>query len=180
MVGSSRNSRSGSPASAQASDSRCFWPPDSLPTQLRALALELDDLQQLVDRPAAAIERAEQAQRLLDRQLLAELRFLQLDAEPLPQLAARRVRQRSPSTSTSPASGASSPSRISIVVVLPAPFGTEQAEALAAPHVQRQPVHRDDVAVAFLESVTLHREFVHAVSVSAGGPRLKRRLERPG
>ena len=38
VVGSSRNSRSGSPTSAQATASRCFCPPDSLPYQASRLS----------------------------------------------------------------------------------------------------------------------------------------------
>ena len=41
VVGSSRNSSSGSPTSAQATASRCFCPPESCPTQASALLLEL-------------------------------------------------------------------------------------------------------------------------------------------
>ena len=87
------------------------------------LALELDEPQQLGHVAAAPVERAEQPQRLLDRQLVGQLRFLQLDAEPLPQLVLVASPSAGRALRTSPASGASSPSRISMVVVLPAPFG---------------------------------------------------------
>jgi hypothetical protein len=84
VVGSSRNSSSGSPTSAQASDRRCF-----------CLLLEPDDLQSLGDRQAARIEAAKKRQHLLDLQLVGELRLLELDpqartqgkAVPLPPLA---------------------------------------------------------------------------------------------
>ena len=169
VVGSSRNSRSGLPASAHASDSRCFWPPESLPTRLAALALELDDLQQLVDRAAAAIERAEQAEHLLDRQLLAELRLLQLNAEPLPDLPLVRAPAEAEHLDLAGV-GREQPLENLDRRRLAGAVRAEQAEALAALHVQRQPVHGDDVAVALFESVTSHREVVHGVSVSAGGP----------
>src|SRR5688572_10908314 len=42
----------------------------------RALALETDDAHQLVDGGALLIERAEDLENLVDRQLLRELRFL--------------------------------------------------------------------------------------------------------
>ena len=47
-----------------------------------------------------------------------------------------------------PPSGARRPSRISTVVVLPAPFGPEQAEDLAAGDVEVDAVDGDEVAVA--------------------------------
>ena len=69
------------------------------------------------------IERSEQPQRLCDGQLVGQLRFLQLDAEPRPQ----RTRRRGPTAGRAPRRRrrrrAASPSRISMVVVLPAPFG---------------------------------------------------------
>src|SRR6188474_185793 len=48
-----------------------------------SLALQLDDPNQLVDRPPARVKGAKQAERLLHRQLVPELCFLKLDAEPL-------------------------------------------------------------------------------------------------
>ena len=59
--------------------------------------------------------------------------------------AVGRRRRRGPSPA--PPSGARSPSRISTVVVLPAPFGPEQAEDLAGRDVEVDPVDREDVAV---------------------------------
>ena len=113
----------GLPASAHASASRCFWPPDSLPTQLARLRFELHDREQLLDRAAPVVERAEQAQGLLDGELVRRAAFPGAGCRAAG--AARRSSRRHvmPSTSTSPASGGSRPSRISIVVVLPAPFG---------------------------------------------------------
>ena len=147
VVGSSRNSRSGSPASAQASDSRCFWPPDSLPTQLVALALELDEREQLVDRLPAIVERPEQAQRLLDRQLVGELRLLQLDAEALAQLALVALPAQ-PEHFDLARIGRQQPFEDLDRRRLPGAVRTEQPEALAALHVERQAVDGDDVAVA--------------------------------
>ena len=57
------------------------------------------------------------------------------------------VSHRMPSTSTSPESRAVRPSQISIVVVLPAPFGPEQPEALAGRHLEVEAAHGDDVLV---------------------------------
>ena len=59
--------------------------------------------------------------------------------------------QRRPSTSTSPASGASRPSRISTVVVLPAPLGPSRPKHSPRAHLEVEPVHGDDVVVALHE-----------------------------
>ena len=85
VVGSSRNSRSGSLTSAHATARRCFWPPESLPTQLRRFASSSTISSTSVDRRALPVERSEEPDDLLDGELLVELRLLQLDAEPLPQ-----------------------------------------------------------------------------------------------
>ena len=62
--------------------------------------------------------------------------------------ASAPVATSTPSTVACPPSGARRPSRISTVVVLPAPFGPEQAEDLAAGDVEVDAVDRDEVAVA--------------------------------
>ena len=69
---------------------------------------------------------------------------------------ARSVCQRRPRTSTSPASGASSPSRISIDVVLPGAVRSEQAEAFAALHIEVEAVDGGHVAVALDDAATAH------------------------
>ena len=55
-----------------------------------------------------------------------------------------------PRISTSPEVGVSRPSRISMVVVLPAPFGPEQTEALAGQDVEIQSADRLDLSVVGL------------------------------
>ena len=70
-----------------------------------------------------AVEAAEQRQRLADGELFGEPGLLQRDADPLADLGVVRLPQRRPRTSTSPDVASSSPSRISMVVVLPAPLG---------------------------------------------------------
>lgn len=72
---------------AHATASRCRWSPDSLATPAPALAVELDQPEHVVDRPPARVERAEQPQGLDDRQLVVQLRFLEVNAEPRPQRA---------------------------------------------------------------------------------------------
>src|SRR4051812_33041030 len=56
------------------------------PDPAAAFALERDDVEQLTDLPSAPVKGPEQAQHLLDRQLVAELCLLQMDAEPFAQL----------------------------------------------------------------------------------------------
>ena len=123
-VGSSRNSRSGSPTSAQATDSRCFCPPDSLPTQLPSLALELDEPRAARrldgrDRRTTGSSRSVSSTVSLSASCVSwswmPSRCAQLALVALPS-AARAPRRR-------PSRASSRPSRISMVVVLPAPFG---------------------------------------------------------
>ena len=59
--------------------------------------------------------------------------------------------QRSPSTSTSPASGSVSPSQISIVVVLPAPFGPSRPKHSPGRHLEVEAVDGDDVLVGLAQ-----------------------------
>ena len=150
VVGSSRNSRSGSPTSAHASASRCFCPPDNVLDPRAALLLELHQRDDLVGRRAAVEEAAEQAQRFDDRQLVGELRLLQLDAQPLTQ------RQR--------VGGPPQPEHLDVAGVrLRQPFADldrrrlagavrpQQAEAFAGAHVQLDAVDGDDVLVGLAE-----------------------------
>ena len=156
VVGSSRNSRSGSPTSAHATARRCFCPPDSLPTQLPALRLELDHREHLVDRRAAVVERPEQRDDLFDGELVAELRLLELDTEPLPQrvvvgapahaedldVAGVRLDQAFEDLDGGRLAGAVRP---------------EQAEALPCPHLEIEAGHGDDVAVSLVQAAAHER-----------------------
>src|SRR6185369_16555128 len=56
-----------------------------LPDARTALLAELHEVDHLVHAPAARIEAAEQPHGLLHRELVGELRLLELDAEPLAQ-----------------------------------------------------------------------------------------------
>ena len=120
-----------------------------------ALAFELDDLQQIVDRPSAVVERSEQAERLLDGQLVGELRLLQLDAEALPQLRVVRPPAQ-PEHLHLARIGLQEPFEDLDRGGLAGAVRTEQSEAFAALHSQRQAVDGDDVAVAFVERVAAH------------------------
>ena len=145
VVGSSRKSSSGPPTSAQASASRCFCPPESVPTRARALLAELHQRDHLVDRRALMIEAAKQRQRFRDRRACPRAAFPAAGCRAAG--AARRSRcfHVRPSTCTSPESGSVRPSQISIVVVLPAPFGPSRPKHSPARHVEVDAVDGDDV-----------------------------------
>ena len=128
------------------------------------LALEGDDLEQLTNLAAAAVERPEQAEHLFDGQLVAELRLLQVDAEPFPQLTLARRPCESENLDVSPVRREETLEDLDRRR-FPGPVRTEETKALATPDVQRQTGHGDDVTVAFLEIVTLHRQVMHEVSL---------------
>ena len=137
MVGSSRNRRSGL-ADERARDRE----PLLLPSRKRAdpalpLALERDDRQQLVDLAAASVEGAKQPQHLFDGQLVAELRFLQLDAEPFAQLALARRSSESEDLDVA-RRRREEPFEDLDRRRLAGAVRAEEAEALAAPDVQRR------------------------------------------
>ena len=83
VVGSSRNSSSGSPTSAQATARRCCCPPESLPTQTSAFSSSDTRAMASSGVEPLAIEAAKQRQRFADRELFGELGLLQRDADAL-------------------------------------------------------------------------------------------------
>src|SRR5262249_23480054 len=116
------------------------------------LRLELDEAQHLVDRAPARVERSKKRQGLGDRELLAQLRLLQLDSEAR---AKRAVAALAPSLAE----------HLDVAFVgqreslenldrgrLAGAVGTEQAEALAPAHVEIEPRDCHDVSVAFHET----------------------------
>ena len=137
VVGSSRNSSSGSPTRAQATASRCFCPPESLPTQARRFLLERDAARSPRPARALAIEAAKQRERLADGELFGEPGFLQRDADALRGWHRRRSPQRRPSTSTSPRRGIEQPFEDLDGGGLAGAVGAEQAEALAVLRLSR-------------------------------------------
>ena len=109
-------------------------------------------------------EAAEQAQRFEHRQLVGELRLLQLDAEPL----AQRLRIGRPAQ----------PEHLDVAGVrLRQPFAdldgrglagavrAEQAEALARAHLELDAVDGDDVLVGLAEIATRKAGVVWAVTI---------------
>ena len=88
VVSSSSTATCGLPTSASAIDSRCFWPPDSLPNLVSRFpdspSLSISARQSA----GVAVERAVQLERLAHAEALGQLAVLKLGPEPLPQLAA--------------------------------------------------------------------------------------------
>ena len=122
-----------------------------------ALLVELDELQHLVDRPAALAERAEEADGLLDRQLLGELRLLELDAEPLAQLAILPGAPALAEQLDLALVGRGQPFEDLDGRRLAGAVGAEQAEALAAADLEIEAVDGDDVAEALDQAATADR-----------------------
>ena len=83
VVGSSRNSSSGSPTSAQATASRCFCPPESSPTQDLAFSSSETWAMASLGFDPLAVEAAEERERFADGELFGEPRLLQRDADAL-------------------------------------------------------------------------------------------------
>ena len=73
----------GSPTSASAIESRCFWPPDSFlnaPSRFSASPRSLDELLPV---GRLGVERGVQVERLPDLDLVGQLALLELDADLL-------------------------------------------------------------------------------------------------
>ena len=114
---------------------------------------------QRVDEPVGVfgvvVEGSVELEGLVHPQLGLKDALLQLDAhaglQPLPVLLRMR-----PSTLMLPASGTRSPAMHSTVVVLPAPFGPEDAEHLALLDGERDVVHGHSRAVRFAQMLDLY------------------------
>ena len=127
VVSSSRIAIFGLPTSASAIDSRCFWPPDSLPNCGLALVGEPEIVEQPLRIAGLGVERGVEVHRFPDADLVRQLALLELDADDPTELVAV-WRGSSPSTLIVPESGVRSPLMDSTVVVLPAPFGPRMAK----------------------------------------------------
>ena len=162
VVGSSRNSRSGSPTSAQATARRCFCPPDSLPHPAGALSTRA--------------RRARARRRRCGRGGRSERNSLKVSSTESFSLScvscswiprrARRLRS-SPRPQRSP-------EHLDLAFVgcgqafedldrrrLAGAVWAEQAEALAAAHFEVEAADGDDVGVALDETVTADGEATH-------------------
>ena len=127
VVGSSRKISSGSPISASATSSRRRWPPESLPPAVGLLGRA---------RPARS-SRRRRAARCSSRRSSPGTRATVSPARGATPAGRCRSASRhargaragsTPSTSTCRRRAARKPSRISTVVVLPAPFGPSRAK----------------------------------------------------
>ena len=87
-----------------------------------ALFAELDLVDHFADIARVAVEALEERQGLIDGQLLGQLGVLELDAEQLAKVVGIRFPGAAEDFDVARV-GVSRPSQISIVVVLPAPFG---------------------------------------------------------
>src|SRR5690242_8342042 len=85
VVSSSSTATRGDPSRASAIESRCFWPPDSLPNGVLLLAFQPQHVHQGVPVGRVPVERAVVPERLGYPQLVGQLAVLQLNAEALGQ-----------------------------------------------------------------------------------------------
>ena len=113
---------------------------------------QVEDLEQLVD-PALhggavlAIERGGEPEELAAGELVVDERPVGNESDA--GLGLERVPQHVHAAhQTEPLVGCRIPAIIRMVVVLPAPFGSQQPEQLAPRHVERDAVHRGELAVA--------------------------------
>ena len=152
VVGSSRNSSSGSPISASATSRRRCWPPESLPARRSACALEPDQRERLVDGPRRGVVAGEQLERLAHGQ---QSRALRGSCRTTPIRARQRAPARagsSPSTLTSP------PSRVAEALEdldgggLARAVGAEEARSTSpGADLEVEAAHRLDVPVGLAE-----------------------------
>ena len=84
VVGSSRNTMSGSPISARATSSRRRWPPDSCAASVSATSLRPTERDGVVDVARRLVVAGVELQALADRQAGLGLGLLQHDADPVP------------------------------------------------------------------------------------------------
>ena len=101
----------------------------------------------------SVVERREQLEGLAHRHALGQLALLELDADERRGDGHGRVADRAPGTLIVPPSGVRRPAIDSTVVVLPAPFGSEDAEDLAFLDGEGDAVNGGAVAIALGEVV---------------------------
>jgi tumor protein p53-inducible protein 3 len=114
------------------------------------LLVEREVAQQLVGRGTAAIERAEERERLHDRELLGELRFLKRNADTLPQLTLVALPLEAENAHFA-AVGRVEPLEDLDGRRLPRTVRTEQAETLAAQNFEIDPVDRLHVGIVLAQ-----------------------------
>jgi hypothetical protein len=110
------------------------------------LFAELDDADHFVDGATPVVEAAEKTKSLEDGQLLRELRILELNAEPLPQIAAI-VLPRSSENYHLPGIPRQESFAYLYCSGLAGAIGAEQSETLPGGNIQIEAVHGDHIAV---------------------------------
>src|SRR5689334_21645719 len=121
------------------------------------LLVELDESNDVVDRSARRIEAAKQSHRFGDRQLLRELRFLQLDAEALAKLAVVARPAPAEHDDITLVGGVEALADLDRRRLAGA-VRPEQAETFAGRDLEVQSIDGDDVRVALAEAVHRDRE----------------------
>ena len=152
VVGSSRKISSGSPISASATSRRRRWPPESAVARSSACSCQPDERERLVDRARRAVVAGVEREALAHGQARLGRGFLQHDADPLAPADGRLPAGSAPSTSTLPPLAWRKPSRISTVVVLPAPLGPRKAKISPRRDLQVDPADGLVVAVALVQA----------------------------
>ena len=122
------------------------------------LLLELDEREHLLDGVRLAIKRSEQREHFAHGQLVGELRFLQLNAEPLAQRAPRgALAPRCPQNLDVAAVGRRQAFEDLDGGRLPGAVRSEQPEALARPDREIETRDGDDVTEAFGQGAAVDR-----------------------
>ena len=128
VVGSSRKSSSGLPMIPRPTSSRRCWPPESRLIAVVGLLVQPDQLDHLVDRPRIRVVAGVAGQHLAHRVVGLDRQLLEHDADAGAQPTLRgAVGRVDPERLDPPAVRWRNPSRISTVVVLPAPLGPSSA-----------------------------------------------------
>jgi hypothetical protein len=142
-----------------------FLPAGQFAGAAGALRLQLDDLQQRIDGRTAVVEGSEQPERLLDRQLVRKLRFLKLDAKPLPQFSLVGAPAHSQHFDLTGV-GRDEPLENLDSRRLAGAVRPEQAEAFAALDGQREVADCHDFPVRLSERMTLDGQVGHSAIVA--------------
>ena len=171
VVGSSRKISSGSPISASATSSRRRWPPESAVARCVGLLCEVDERERLIDAGAvrgSSRRRASRHSRTVrpgsasDSCSTIPIRSRQADGA---------CHGSAPSTSTCRSLAWRKPSRISTVVVLPAPLGPRKAKISPRRDLEVDAADRLVVAVALAQAADRDDRIV-------GGRRRRTRARR--
>src|SRR6185369_10512053 len=125
-----------------------------------ALPFELRDLQQLVDRTAAQVERSKQPQHLFNGELVGQLRVLQLNSQALPEL---RLVGLPPESEHFDIAGVRRQQSLEDLDGrgLPGTIGPEQSKTFASTHVERQAVNGHNIAITPGEPLTSNGKSIH-------------------